>query len=268
MNENLELRKTALDNPKDWRVYKISGVERTIIARKGGPTASDIKSKESYQELRNNQKEFGVASMMARTRRMSMTGELGEICETYSSGKLTAKFRGLVKGVEGPTGRRPLTPSKFGNQVEGFEFNPEFPFSNTFYPKYFVHPGQGRGHVILHFPGFIPEKSIAFPEDATHFKLTAKLVSISDFYFDEEDGSYRPCNPDHHGLTDSFESSMFPDLKIAIQPITAQLSIVPPKGLPEKVGIFLLMGVKFYKYQNSRYTFVRNGSSCKVLKSF
>ncbi|WP_339792496.1 MAG: hypothetical protein ACMVP2_27370 [Imperialibacter sp.] len=268
MNENLELRKSAIDNPKDWRVYKISGVDRTIVARKGGPSANDIKSKESYQELRNNQKEFGVASMMARTMRMTMTGDLGDICETYSSGKLTAKFRGLVKGVDGPTGRRPLTPSKYGKQVEGFEFNPEFPFGTTFYPKYFVHPGQGRGHVILHFPGFVPQSNIAFPAEATHFKLTAKLVSISDFYFDEEEASYRPCNPDHHGLTDSFESNMFPDLKIAIQPITAQLSIVPPKGLPEKVGVFLLMGVKFYKYENAKYTFVKNGSSCKVLKSF
>lgn len=268
MNNNLELRKDAIDNPKDWRVYRISGVEKTIIARKGGPTAKDIKSKESYQELRNNQQEFGIASMMAKTMRMTMSGDLNEVCETYSSGKLTARFRGLTKNVEGPTGRRPLIPSKFGHEVEGFEFNPSFPFGTTFFPKYFVHPGQGRGHIILHFPGFIPEKSIAFPEKATHFKLTAKLVSISDYYYEDEDSAYRACNSDHHGLTDSFESNMFPALKIPIQPITAQLSIVPPKGLPERVGVFLLMGVKFYKYENSRYTFVKNGSSCKVLKSF
>lgn len=268
MNDNLELRKDVIDDPKNWRVYKISGVDRTIIARKGGPSAQDIKSKESYQELRNNQKEFGIASMMAKTMRGTMTGDLGQICETYSSGKLTAKFRGLAKNMDGPTGQRPLIPSKFGHQVEGFEFNPDFPFSNTFYPKYFVHPGQGRGHIILHFPGFIPEKSIAFPEEASHFKLTAKLVCISDYYFDDEDNSYRPCNPDQHGLTDSFESSMFPALKIPIQPITAQLSIEGPKGLPEKVGVFLLMGVKFYKYENSRFTFVKQGSSCKILKAF
>ena len=268
MDHNLELKKGVNENSKNLRIYKISGVDRTIVARKGGPSASDIKNKSSYEELRNNQKEFGIASMMAKTMRSTMTGDLDDICETYSSGKLTACFRSLAKSAEGPTGTRPLIPSKFGSQVEGFEFNPDFPFGNTFYPKYFVHPGQGKGHVILHFPGFIPEKSILFPEEATHFKLTAKLVCISDFYFDSEGASYRPSNPDHHGLTDSFESSMFPALKIAIQPITAQLSVMGTKALPEKVGVFLLMGVKFYRYENSRYTFIKKGSSCKVLKSF
>jgi len=268
MKDNLELGKLPNADPKNWRVYRINGVNRPIVARKGGPTATDIKSKESYQELRNNQKEFGIASMMAKTMRMTMAGDLDEVCETYSSGKLTARFRDLAKNTDGPIGRRPLIPSQFGHQVAGFEFNPNFPFGTTFYPKYFVHPGQGRGHIILHFPEFIPEKCIAFPENASHFKLTAKLVSISDYYYEEEDSSYRPCNPDHHGLTDSFESSMFPALKIPIQPLTAQLSIAPITNLPEKVGVFLLMGVKFYKYQNSRYVFVKEGSSCKILKAF
>ena len=36
------------------------------MARKGGPTADAVKNKSSYKELRNNQKEFGVASMMAK----------------------------------------------------------------------------------------------------------------------------------------------------------------------------------------------------------
>ncbi len=268
MDHNLEINQEAINNPKNFRVYRIAGVDRPIIARKGGPSASDIKTKSSYEELRNNQKEFGIASMMAKTMRNTMTGDLDDICETYSSGKLTARFRNLAKNTDGPTGTRPLIPSKFGHQVEGFEFNPDSPFGNTFYPKYFVHPGQGRGHVILHFPGFIPVKSIAFPEEASHFKLTAKLVCISDFYFDSEDGSYRPSNPDHHGVTDSFESTMFPALKIPIQPITAQLSITGSKPLPEKVGVFLLMGVKFYRYQDSRYTFLKKGSSCKILKAF
>ena len=46
--------------PKGYRAYEIKGLDHTIIARKGGPTAHQIKFNKSYQELRNNQKEFGV----------------------------------------------------------------------------------------------------------------------------------------------------------------------------------------------------------------
>ena len=48
-----------LDN---LRVYKIKGVDKTIIARKGGPTSEEVKNGENYEELRNVQQEFAAAS--------------------------------------------------------------------------------------------------------------------------------------------------------------------------------------------------------------
>ena len=42
MDHNLEINQEAVNNPKNFRVYKIAGIDRPIIARKGGPSANDI----------------------------------------------------------------------------------------------------------------------------------------------------------------------------------------------------------------------------------
>ena len=123
--------------PKGYRKYKIKGVNHPIIARKGGPTAKQVKTKPSYKELRNNQKEFGVASQMAKTLRQSLSEGLSEICETYISGKLTAQFRNLAKMEKGKTGTRPLFLSKHGHKLNGFEFNTSAPYEKIFGAKYF-----------------------------------------------------------------------------------------------------------------------------------
>ena len=149
-----------IEIPKGYRRYKLKGIDREIIAKKGGPTARQIKTKASYKELRNNQKEFGVASMMAKTLRQSLSSGMSEICETYVSGKLTAQFRNLAKMEEGKTGTRPLFLSKHGHLLNGFEFNSKAPYEKIFGAKYFVKPGSQRGQVILHFPAFVPEKNI------------------------------------------------------------------------------------------------------------
>ena len=98
-------------------------MDQPIVARKGGPSADQVKNKSTYKELRNNQKEFGVASMMAKVLRNSLSEGLTEICETYVSGRLTAQFRNIAKYEEGPTGTRPMYLTKHGHNLSGFEFN-------------------------------------------------------------------------------------------------------------------------------------------------
>ena len=54
------------------RVYKIKGVDKTIIARKGGPSSEQVKNGENYAELRQNQQEFAAASNLAKALRHSL----------------------------------------------------------------------------------------------------------------------------------------------------------------------------------------------------
>jgi hypothetical protein len=263
MNPGSEEREIT-NQTKGYRVYQIKGLDKTIVARKGGPSAQQVKSDKNYQQLRNNQKEFGVASMMSKVLRKSLSDSMMEICETYASGKLTAEFRNLTKLEEGKTGTRPMILSKHGYKLCGFEFNPEAPYKKIFGAKYYVKAGSRRGQIILHFPSFIPEEAFSRPEDATNFKIVARLIALSDFTFDPKQGTYRPKNEDVHGSFGSYESPMLPLLKIPMDPMTAQLSVNKIFDVSPDMGLFLVMAVSFYRYENGRFIHLAKSSSMKI----
>ncbi|RED95660.1 hypothetical protein [Marinoscillum furvescens] len=253
--------------PKGYRAYKIKGVDQTIIARKGGPTSDQVKSKATYAELRNNQKEFGVASMMSKVLRSSLSDGMSEICETYVSGRLTAQFRNLAKYEQGKTGTRPLYLSKHGHNLNGFEFNTTAPYEQIFGAKYFIKPGSRRGQVILHFPAFVPENTFQKPDGATNFKISARLIALSDYYFDQEEMCYQPLSKDFHGQFGAYKSPMLPILKIPTEPMTAMVSL-DEQEVPEHIGLFLVMAVSFYQYENGKFKHLAKGSSMTIKKVY
>lgn len=253
--------------PKGYRAYRIKGVDHTIISKKGGPSADQIKNKESYQVVRDHQKEFGGASMMAKTLRSSLASGMSEICESYVSGRLTAQFRKLAKFEEGKTGTRPFYVSKHGYHLDGFEFNTTARYEDIFGAKYFVKPGSERGQVILHFPSFIPEKTFIKPDEATNFKINARLIALSDYRFDTKSNTYTPVNDELNGKFGSFESKMYPLLKIPVDPLTAMVSI-DEKSIPENAGLFLVMAISFYKYENGKFTHLAKSSAMSIKKVY
>lgn len=262
MKESI-LKSTEINNLKGYRKYKIKGINKEIVAKKGGPTASQIKNQASYGELRRNQKEFGVASMMAKTLRMSLSTGMSEICETYASGKLTAKFRNLAKMEEGETGTRPLFLSKHGHLLNGFDFNSNAPYKEIFGAKYFVKPGSQRGQVILHFPSFIPNETFKCPNDATNFKINARLIALSDYQYDHQSENYEPVNKDLHGKFGTYESSMLPLLKISLESMTGMISI-DNRIIPDGTGLFLVMALSFYRYNNGKFEHLNKASSMQI----
>lgn len=249
---------------KGYRKYHIKGVDHEIVARKGGPTANQIKFEDNYAEVRKHQKEFGVASMMAKALRSSLSECMSEICETYVSGRLTAKFRNLAKLEEGTTGTRPMVLSRHGHLLNGFEFNTRSPYKEIFGAKYFVKQGSVKGEVILHFPAFTPVKAFEAPEGTTNFKIVSRLVAISDFSYDSVEGSYKPSNEELHGAYGSFESPMLPLLKIPTEPMTGKVSLPNLKNVPAYMGLFLLMAVSFYKYENGNFQHLSKNSGMQI----
>jgi len=250
--------------PKGYRSYKIAGNDQLIISKKGGPTLEDIKSKPTYELIRKNQKEFGVASMMAKTLRQSLGAGLSAICETYVSGRLTAKFRNLAKHEPGEIGTRSIYPSKHGHYFSGFEFNQDVPYKSIFGANYFVKNGSRRGQFILHFPSFIPTEVMQKPEGATNFKISARLIVLSDFSFCPINECYLPKNENVHGDFGAYESHMLPIVKIPLEPMTGHISL--PKVLDpyNNSGLFLLLAICFFKYEKGQFFSMSKSSALQI----
>ncbi len=256
--------KPVIKLDKGYRKYRIKGVDRDIIARKGGPTALQIKTQSTYKELRNNQQEFGAASRIAKSLRNTFSHDLSKICETYSSGKLTAQFRKLAKLEEGPTGQRPIYVTRHGQRLQGFEFNPESPYDKIFGAKYYVKHGSSKDHLILHFPSFTPHETFDYPENATNFKINARLVGLSDFHYNGNTKVYQPVNEPMHGQFDAFDTGMLPILKMPMDSITAQLNLMS-NGSLDGLSLFLILAVSFYHFESGQFELL-NKDSCMSIK--
>ncbi len=255
-------------NTKGWRIYKLRDVEKTIVARKGGPSAEQIKTSPAYKELRGNQSEFGAASALAKAIRVTLPTQMQDIGESYVSGKLTAAFKQLAHEEEGAPGTRPILLSKYGRMMEGFDFNSKYPFADVFQPKIHARGSSDRGKMLLHFSSYVPEESIMFPQGATHFRLFAHAVILSDYENEEGTDVHKALHESWQGKFHTYESMMQPICKVALEPMTAQLSVLEYESTPYNTGIFLIVAVRFYQQKSHDFVEMEKGNSMQILKVF
>jgi len=247
--------------PQGYTSYKTEKTSTSLFDDDSISTTQPLSKKRLNK---TNQKEFGIASVMAKALRSSLSPGMSAICESYVSGRLTAQFRNLAKQESGKLGTRPMCPSKHGHLLNGFEFNTNSPYDEIFGAKYFVKPGSRRGQVILHFPAFVPEDTFKKPKEATNFKINARLVAISDYQFDEESKEYIPLDRLCHGKYGSYESTMLPLLKIPTEPMTAQISVENIQDITEHTGLFLVMAVSFFHYESGKFQHLSKESGMQI----
>ena len=248
--------------PEGFGEYNLQKAEKNIASIKEVSFERNI-DQSSCRSAKNNQKEFGVASNLSKVLRQSFSGCMSEICESYVSGKLTAKFRNLATMEKGQKGTRPLNLSKHGHLLNGFEFNSKAPYKKIVGAKYFVKNGSRKGQVILHFPAFVPQVVFDCPDEVTNFKVNARLVALSDYSFDKRLGNYRLISEEVHGKFGAYESNMLPLVKIPVEPMTGLLSI-PQSQIQDGVGIFLVMAVSFFKYERGRFHHLAESSGMQI----
>ena len=247
-----------------WRVYKIKGVEKTIVARKGGPTADQIKNSPGYEKVRKFQQEFGAASILSKMVRKSLPEPLFNKCESYVSGKLTARFRLLADGEDANTGKRPLSLSKKGYLLQGFEFNSKNPFNHAFNTKFLAKTGSIRGQLILHTHSYVPQECIFPPGNADYYKIFAHMIMLSDYVYSESQQEYLPLHPDFHGQYTTLESDLCPIIKISRDPTTSRLSLYEGEEVPVETGLLLIKAILFYKKEGNKIVELEEGNALKI----
>lgn len=202
---------------------------------------------------------FGIATLMSQSVFSSLDQEMKEMCESYASKKMASKIN---TGFKENQSRLTFAGSKIN--LESFEFNSNNSFAQGVKTKFCLSNGAHKGHMIVHVPAFIPIEELDVPEQATNFKLSARLISISDY--ERKGDSFELLNPIQHEQVGSYETTMLPMLRIPTEPITAQLSIANRGVLKANVSTVLVIGVKFYTYKNSKFSFMSDEGMMRVIK--
>ena len=221
----------------------------------------DSKSQSSAVPIRKKNKQ-AVATLITQTIKKSLDEEMLDLIQSYITVRLTSLIRNCF------TSDRLLSIGKKSNELVNFDFNNSSRFKETVNSKIFVKGGSHNGYAILHVPAFVPEFELDVPEEATNFKICAKLVAISDFEFTEAFDSFSPKNIEAHGAQGTFETTMLPVLKMQTQPITSQICINRCEPLGKDVHTVVVMAIKFYKYEKGKFIHLSDKGSMNIMNVF
>ncbi|MFY0652038.1 MAG: hypothetical protein JXQ96_08405 [Cyclobacteriaceae bacterium] len=201
-----------------------------------------------------------VASYFSKTIKDCLDSEMRDLIEPYATVRLTSLIRNAFSASD------QVSLNDGSSELENFNFNTSNPFKKTINSKVYIRGGSHNGYAILHVPAFVPANELNMPEEATNFKICARLISISDFELSNELKAYVPADIDSHGQLGSFETTMLPILRMQTQPITTQVCINKGKALEGNVHTLLIAAVKFYCYSNGKFTHLSDHGSMKVMK--
>jgi hypothetical protein len=265
----LSISEGKKENTKGYRVYRLPGIDKPIIARKGGPSEEQVKNSAAYAKLRKNQLEFGIASKVSKLVRESLPSAFKEILDPYVSARLTACFRKIVQTADGETGKRPMQIRTHSGPIEGFSLGKGPRFGDIFKAKFHLREGAYRGQFIFHFPSFVPTDQIERPDHASHFRFLAHAITLSDQVFADNEAGYRAVVPDEHGLADSIIGELRPIWRMPLDPITEQLSLKNENGSwSDQTAIIIMLGIRFYTFRDLHYHAVDEQSAFSVYRVY
>lgn len=253
MSTILEPARTNYPNPS-FDAFKLNTKEVTR------PTTKTNKVIQFHKVQKKNKQ--SVASLMAKTIKDSFDHEMTSLIESYNTVRLTSAIRNSFSN------EKSLSIKDATSCLQKFDFNTTNPFDKTVATKVFVKGGSHNGYAILHVPAFVPVNELTIPDEATNFKISARLISLSDFTFSNELNAYVPINNDAHGQFGSYHTTMLPVLRMQTQPITTQICINKCKPLESGVGTVLVLAVKFYKYDHGKFSHIAESGAMKVMKVF
>jgi hypothetical protein len=151
---------------------------KTIVRRKGGPSAQRVRTHHNFVRTRENIKDFGTAASVAGKIRKAMMPYM----EYMSDGTYFNRLVGLVNLV-GKTDRTNSRGEKHaydGNihLLEDFQWNSKLGFDEAVRADYSFRMDPATGHMSMDMASFIPLAEIKAPHGATHFQIMLRGCSI------------------------------------------------------------------------------------------
>lgn len=248
----LELRSTFQMTDQGLGTLSRRDDQRSYSPPSPQTTKEETNVKKIYKK--NN---FGIATLISQTIFSLLDDDMRDIAASYASTKLSSLINNSIKGDI-------ISLSKNQSDLEGFEFNTSSPFESGVGSKICLRNGAHKGHMIMHIPAFVPVKELKVPKEATNFKISARLISISDF--EKSADHYTINNNSQHGKVGVYDSTMLPVLRIPTQPLTAQLSIPNIGNIKNNVTTLLILSIKFYNYRDSKFNLLADDGMMKIMK--
>ncbi|MBZ0326311.1 MAG: hypothetical protein K8F54_01785 [Altibacter sp.] len=237
--------------------------KKNLVKWSSGHSGDTIKNDPAFANVRKNNNEFGGGSVISKALRQSW-GPMGrQFQDSYMAGRLTSACRKLIIQSSGDWGIREGNLRTHGNQLIGFAFDKEQPFSYGFSGAFQADFKADRSQCILTCNPLYPEDFANKPAQATHVQFTAAISLVSNHYWNKAAEKYLPKVPKQNALGNIQTTGFLPihELPIAMEWVLN----TPNDAIPQaNVACVVTLGIS-YGVLHHRIERLRSGQTMHIL---
>lgn len=164
--------------------YKMNGLDKVIVRRKGGATKKRIKTAPEFERTRENYTEFSGCTMLTAAIRDAAfpVKHLGDIRFTGLLNAFGRKIQPLDDA--GNRGERSLYLSRFRHMLTGFNFHGSFFFDNVVRHPVTVELHREQAMVNVTIPPLVNGYNLHLPWPQPYYRLILSLGLVGDVVFE------------------------------------------------------------------------------------
>jgi hypothetical protein len=165
--------------------YRMRGIDKIIVRRKGGPSREKIKSDPSFRNMRYTMSEFGGCSRLGSYVRMAMH-HIKQLSDYNFGSDINSIMRQVqLRDGTGEWGRRKITLSDHARMLEGFLTTKKAPSFDSIVrtPVYYTMDRANRS-VRVEIPELLRDINYFPQNNHAMFRLTITLGIVPDLRYD------------------------------------------------------------------------------------
>jgi hypothetical protein len=176
-----------------FSAYRMRGVDKIVVRRKGGPSAEKVKTSPSFKNTRHTMSEFGGCSRHGSYVRMAML-QIRHLSDYNFGSDINSILRQVqLRDGTGDWGRRSITLSEHTRMLEGFSTMRKAPSFDSVVrtPVYYTMDRTNRS-ARIEIPELMRDINYFPQNNHAMFRLTVTLGIVPDVAFDVPAKEYLP----------------------------------------------------------------------------
>lgn len=220
--------------------YRRTGISKTILRVKGGPSRSKVKRSPAFARTRALNNEFSGATQAG-----SLFRTLLEDLRVVADHNISAPLTAIIKKIQGcdeahEEGFRSILFSQHGFLLQGFQLNRKTSLEQMIPSPIQVQASRTTGVVQVQLPALIPHKTFFPAAGQSLFSIVVSAGWIPDWLASDK-GSYAPVA---NAMIRDFQSPWyFTANALEAQPIT--LKLPSPGKQREAYALCIAIGLRF-----------------------
>jgi hypothetical protein len=176
-----------------FSAYRMRGIDKIVVRRKGGPSAEKVKTSPSFKNTRHTMSEFGGCSRHGSYVRMAML-QIRHLSDYNFGSDINSILRQVqLRDGTGEWGRRRITLSEHTRMLEGFSTMRKAPSFDSIVrtPVYYTMDRANRS-ARIEIPELMRDINYFPQNNHAMFRLTVTLGIVPDVAFDVPAKEYLP----------------------------------------------------------------------------